>query len=110
MVLLSHRLITITGFGGVGKARLTQWAAFVKGHDHVNHPDGVWLVKFAQVSSHHLVAANLDGTLGVAIDADGNAEQLATRLADRKMLIVLDDCEHVAALISLAAAALLFVR
>ena len=106
-LLLSHRLITITGSGGMGKTRLAQAAALAMRHDHANSPDGVWLIEFAQVSSRQLVLANLARTLGVAIDADGNAEQLAARLADRKMLIVLDNCEHVAAHISLVAAALL---
>ena len=88
-LLLSRRLITITGSGGMGQTRLAQAAAFAKGHDHVNFPDGVWLVECAQVNSRQLVLARLARTLGVAFDADGNAAQLAARLAERKMLLVI---------------------
>ena len=106
-LLMSHRLVTITGSGGMGKTRLAQAAAFAKGHDHTNYPGGMWLIEFAQVGSRQIVLATLARVLGVTIDEDGKAEQLAARLTDRKMLIVLDNCEHVAVHIALSAAAIL---
>ena len=67
----------------------------------------MWLIEFAQVGSRQIVLATLARVLGVTIDEDGKAEQLAARLTDRKMLIVLDNCEHVALHIALSAAAIL---
>ena len=106
-LLSSHRLITVTGAGGMGKTRLAQAAAFAAGRDFVNYPDGVWLIELAQARGSQLLLASLASTLGVAIDPDGTAAQLAVHLSDRKMLIVLDNCEHIAADIARAAATLL---
>ncbi len=102
-----HRLITITGAGGMGKTRLAQAAAFAASRDRANYPDGVWLIEFAPVSDWQGVLASIAQTLGIALDADATSEQLATRVAERKMLIVFDNCEHVAAHVTAAATALL---
>ena len=97
-LLPSHRLITITGAGGMGKTRLAQAAALAVSHDRLAYPDGVWLVEFAPVNDRQLVLMSLARTLGITLDADASADELAERLADSKMLIVLDNCEHVAGL------------
>jgi len=106
-LLPSHRLITITGAGGMGKTRLAQAAALAVSHDRSAYPDGVWLVEFAPVNDRQLVLVSLARTLGVALDADASADELAERLADRKMLVVLDNCEHIAAYVATVATALL---
>ena len=106
-LLPSHRLITITGAGGMGKTRLALAAAFAVSHERSVYPEGVWLVEFAPVNDRQLVLLTLARTLGVALDADASADELAERLADSKMLIVLDNCEHLAADVATVAAALL---
>lgn len=89
----SNRLVTLTGVGGVGKTRLSQRVAA----ELIPHfPDGVWLIELASVtdaaSVPDLVAATLDVTpqSGRSI-----AESLVTALATKRLLIVLDNCEHV---------------
>ena len=106
-LLPSHRMITITGAGGMGKTRLAQTAALAVSHDRLAYPDGVWLVEFAPVNDRQLVLMSLARTLGITLDADASADELAERLADSKMLIVLDNCEHVAACVATVATALL---
>ena len=106
-LLPCHRLITVTGAGGMGKTRLAQAAAFAVSPDRSAYPDGVWLVEFAPVNDRELVLVSLARTLGIALDADASADTLAERLADRKMLIVLDNCEHVNAAVASVATALL---
>ena len=90
----SHRLITITGAGGMGKTRLAQAAAVAANQDKLSYPDGVWWVELAPVSDQQLVLGSLARTLGITLDADASAEDLAARIADRQMLVVLDNCEH----------------
>ncbi len=91
----AERLITITGAGGMGKTRLAQAAAIAANRDQANYPDGVWWVDLALVSGRSLVLASVARALGLALDAGASAEDLAARIADRHMLIVLDNCEHV---------------
>ena len=106
-MLPSHRLITITGAGGMGKTRLAQAAGIAATHDRQAYPDGVWLVEFAPVSDWQGVLASIAQTLGIALDACATVEPLAARVAERKMLIVFDNCEHVIAHIAAVATALL---
>lgn len=106
-LLPSHRLVTITGAGGMGKTRLAQALAIAASQNFPAYPDGVWLVEFAPVNDQQLVLVTLARTLGVTLGADASADELAERLADRKMLIVLDNCEHVAAYVASIAKALL---
>ena len=96
LMLPLHRLITITGAGGMGKTRLAQAAAFAASIDRTAYPDGVWAIEFAPVSDWQGVLASIAQTLGIALDADATGQQLAARVAERKMLIVFDNCEHVA--------------
>ena len=90
-----HRLITITGAGGMGKTRLAQTAAVAAQQDKTSYPDGVWWVELAPVNERQRVLHSIARTLGIALDADASAEALAARIADRHMLVVLDNCEHV---------------
>jgi predicted ATPase/DNA-binding SARP family transcriptional activator len=87
------RMVTLTGAGGVGKTRLAQrFAGAVVG----DPADGVWFVDLAPVADPAHVAATVAGVLDVAERAD--REMVATlvdALADRELLIVLDNSEHV---------------
>jgi predicted ATPase/DNA-binding NarL/FixJ family response regulator len=88
------RLVTLTGVGGVGKTRLALRAAagLARAFD-----DGVWLVQLDQLRDPALVAQAVAGALGLGLrDRAGYApaEALAGYLAGRRLLLVLDNCEH----------------
>ncbi len=91
------RLITVTGAGGMGKTRLAQAAALAALQDTSHYPDGVWLIELAAVTDRSLVPASVARVLGITLPAHASHHDLASRLADRRMLIVLDNCEHVIA-------------
>ena len=87
------RLVTLTGPGGVGKTRL---AIEVAGRQLIRRLDGVWLVDFATGTETPEVATETARVLGLR--SRGGAEALnALRqyLAERDLLVILDNCEHV---------------
>jgi len=89
------RLITLTGPGGVGKTRLgLATARAVATH----FADGaVCFVPLASLRDHRLVPSAIVGALGLREAAgDGPLEALRVHLADRLLLLVLDNFEHVA--------------
>jgi predicted ATPase/transcriptional regulator with XRE-family HTH domain len=88
------RLVTVTGPGGAGKTRLAgQVANQVAGR----FADGVWLAELAPVRDPVLVPAMVAAALGVR-EQPGlpAAAALARVLARQQLLLVLDNCEHVA--------------
>ncbi|WP_300008003.1 BTAD domain-containing putative transcriptional regulator [Pseudonocardia sp.] len=86
-------LVTLTGFGGVGKSRL---ALEVAGRDREPFPDGVWLCELAPLPEGgpvgHAVAAALRVQQRHGTDIDGSVVEY---LRTRRLLLVLDNCEHV---------------
>jgi predicted ATPase/DNA-binding SARP family transcriptional activator len=92
--LLSRaRVVTLTGAGGVGKTRLAlQLAATMLG----GSDDGPWFVDLAPLTDPTLVAAKLAGVLGVRAQPGRSAlESLVASCRTRRLLVVLDNCEHV---------------
>ena len=86
------RLTTLTGPGGVGKTRL---AVEVSRRVAPSFPDGVAFVELAAVNDPALVRASIAETLGVNIASGGSlSRQVATVLAKRQLLLVLDNFEH----------------
>jgi predicted ATPase/DNA-binding CsgD family transcriptional regulator len=91
-LLADHRLLTLTGPGGSGKTRLALASAFeaVKGFE-----DGVWVVELASLSDPDLVPQAVASTLGVREEQDRElTETLLDHLGSKKLLLVLDNCEH----------------
>jgi predicted ATPase/DNA-binding XRE family transcriptional regulator len=86
------RLITLTGAGGCGKTRLAlQVASGIVDH----FPDGVWLVELAPLTDPVLVAQTVALTLGIReMSGVPLLRTLAERLRSLRLLLVLDNCEH----------------
>ena len=90
--LENTRLLTLMGSGGCGKTRLALAVAseLVGGLE-----DGVWLVELAPLADPSLVPQAVASTLGVR-EQPGRSltETLCDYLRSKKMLLVLDNCEH----------------
>ncbi len=91
--LADGRLVTLTGPGGVGKTSL---ALHVAAAAAPQFPDGVWLVELATLSDGALVPGAVATVMAIkAGQSTTPIETLSRRLARKKLLIVLDNCEHV---------------
>jgi predicted ATPase len=91
-LLANYRLVTLLGTGGGGKTRLaieTAWQSMDL------FPDGVWFVGLASVTNSELVAGTLAETLKVNPEKEKSIEEtVAKRIANKKLLLVVDNCEH----------------
>jgi non-specific serine/threonine protein kinase len=106
--LTRSRLVTLTGVGGIGKTRVALEAAREALADF---PDGVWLVELAALTDPALVPSAVAQALGVREQAGrGLAESLAEWCASRRVLLVLDNCEHLVEACAQLAEALLRAR
>ncbi|MDQ6931547.1 MAG: hypothetical protein M3160_00060 [Candidatus Eremiobacteraeota bacterium] len=88
-----HSLLSLLGTGGIGKTRL----ALQVGSELIDQfADGVWFADFAPISDRELVASVLAKTLGIS-QAEGRRvdESIAPWLKRKKLLLILDNCEHV---------------
>uniref|UniRef100_UPI0007C75BFF ATP-binding protein n=1 Tax=Nonomuraea pusilla TaxID=46177 RepID=UPI0007C75BFF len=104
-LLEASRLVTLTGPGGVGKTSLALEAARGVAAAAEPYPDGVWLVELAGADDP---AGAVAAVLGVRDDGAGPlAPRLARALADRRALLVLDNCEHLVEAVAALVAALL---
>ncbi|MFD9670297.1 protein kinase, partial [Rhodococcus sp. NPDC059968] len=90
--LSDSRIVTLTGFGGVGKTRL---ACRVAAEVRRTYTGGVWFVDLAAISSPDLVVSAITEALDIrdGMNADGS-HYLFEFLGERHALIVLDNCEH----------------
>ena len=89
----AHRLMTLTGVGGVGKTRLALEVAARRADEF---PDGVWFFELAAVTDPAAVPDAVAAVLGV-IQQPGKsvASSVAAALEGRVRLLVFDNCEHV---------------
>lgn len=92
-LLARGRLVTLTGPGGIGKTRLAlRLAADVRR----SFPGGVWLVELAALEAGEQVAQTVAARLRVGREALSDPlTRLVEHIAGRRMLLVLDNCEHV---------------
>jgi predicted ATPase/DNA-binding CsgD family transcriptional regulator len=91
-LLSAARFLTFTGPGGIGKTRL---ALRVAGEVRRAFSDGVWVVELAGLTDEELVGRTVATTLGLRDQSDEPAvDALLEHLADRQILLVLDNCEH----------------
>jgi predicted ATPase/DNA-binding SARP family transcriptional activator len=99
------RLLTLTGPGGAGKTRLAYEAAARLAS---SYPGGIHVAELGSLSRPELVSQTVASVLDVPLPETGTAEvALARRLAERRLLLVLDNCEHLLDACARLAAALL---
>lgn len=92
-LIADNRLVTLTGVGGVGKTRLAVQAAAESAE---NYADGVFLVELAAIEDPSLVMRTVAESIGVNEQPTRPVLQtMLEHLAERDVLIVLDNCEHV---------------
>ena len=88
----AHRLVTLTGAGGIGKTRLALAAA---GELLAAFADGVWRVDLAAISDPAVATSALAAVLGVREEAGPSMlTRLAAYLREKHLLLLLDNCEH----------------
>ena len=89
----AHRLVTLTGPGGIGKTRLA--LAVARGL-LPQFADGVWIAELAPLADSRLVPATVAAAVGLELAAGAvSPEHVAIALSAKQQLLVLDNCEHV---------------
>jgi predicted ATPase/class 3 adenylate cyclase len=91
-LLNAARLVTLTGSGGTGKTRL---AIEVGTRELANFPHGVWLIELAPLTSESQILPALAQIFGLQEHPFGPLKTLVMDyLRDKKLLLILDNCEH----------------
>ena len=89
----AHRLVTLTGAGGIGKTRLAVAAAR---RLLPQFADGVWLAEFSPIADPSLVPVTVAAVIGLDVGGgEVSAQRVSQALAGRVLLLVLDTCELV---------------
>jgi predicted ATPase/class 3 adenylate cyclase len=104
-LLAEHQLVTLTGDGGAGKTRL---AIEVAGQEVAEFDDGVWYVDLAPITHPDLVPVTVARAFGLT-DQPGRValDTVLRSIGNRRVLVVLDNCEHLSDACATLAAALL---
>lgn len=94
VALRTARLLTLVGPGGIGKTRL---ALAVGEHAAADYPDGVWWVDLTPLREASAMVGTVARALRLRLGTGDALAQLRTSLAGSRRLLILDNCEHVAA-------------
>ncbi len=104
-LLCSHRLVTLTGSGGIGKTRASLQAAANVLDVFV---DGVWLIELAPLRSGNYIPTTIAQVLDLTLRPVGDdLENLVHALTAKNALLLLDNCEHLLEATARSAAAIL---
>ena len=88
-----HRLVSLVGAGGIGKTRL---GLEVARHLLPRFPEGVFVAELGPLSSPELVPATVGSALGLThVVGAVSHESVAGAIGTKKLLLVIDNCEHV---------------
>lgn len=92
-LLITHRLVTVTGSGGIGKTRIS---LMVGGQLLGEYANGIWLAELAPLSDPGLLAQTLASVIGIVTQSTtiSYTELLINFLRKRTALLILDNCEH----------------
>ncbi|MEM5300241.1 winged helix-turn-helix domain-containing protein, partial [Burkholderia sp. JPY481] len=91
-LLLGKRFVTLHGPGGVGKTTI----ATVVAHDLDRHFDGAtFFIDLGTITDAEFVPVVLASTLGLLLPSEDAATTLIRSLRNRRLLLILDSCEHV---------------
>ena len=88
----AYRVVTLTGPGGIGKTSLAIEAS--RGL-FANFDGGGWFVELASLSDPDLVPSTVASALGLKLSGEISAESVARAVGAKRLLLVLDNCEHV---------------
>jgi predicted ATPase/DNA-binding CsgD family transcriptional regulator len=92
MLLHSTRVLTLCGAGGIGKTRL---ALRILSSVHDDFPDGVWFVELADLRQPDLVVSRIATAIGISEEPGRPLlDTLTHALRARRLLLALDNCEH----------------
>lgn len=91
--LASARLVTLTGSGGVGKTRAALEVGWLVVDEFI---DGVWMIELGPIADPDTVIAAVASTLAVQLQPEMTlVESIVDWCLGRRMLLILDNCEHV---------------
>ena len=92
-LLSQHKLLTLFGSGGIGKTRL---ALQVGAEALDQNPDGIWFIDFAPITDPELVSSVIAKEIGMPqVEGRRIDESIPQWLRRKKLLLILDNCEHV---------------
>ena len=94
-----YRLVTLLGIGGSGKTRL---AKAIGRSVQADYPDGVWFVDLVPVSDGPGIDTAIASVMGIGVQAGEARAQIAEAVRDRRILFILDNCEHIEPVVAAA--------